>query len=94
MDHVLWFLSHWLGLDNASGSLYLWWSGFFADLTIFAGAFGLYWHHTCHVGTCWRLGPHPVEGTPYKTCKTHHPKIDHTTAVTVETIHQAHQDAA
>lgn len=34
---------------------------------------GWYWHQTCHVGRCWRPGRHAVDGTPYRTCRRHHP---------------------
>lgn len=63
-------LSHLLGLDNASGSLYLFWSGFFGDVTIFAALFGLYFHHNCRVKGCLRWGKHKVGGSSY--CTKHH----------------------
>lgn len=63
------FMSHWLGLDNAAGPLYLWWSGFFGDLAIF-GAVGIfYWKHSCHQRHCLRIGKHHIDGTPY--CSKH-----------------------
>lgn len=61
------FLSHCLGLDNASGPLYLFWSGFFGDVSIFAAFVGLYFHHNCHVKGCRRWGKHKVNGSPYCT---------------------------
>lgn len=66
------FLYHWLGLDNASGAPYLWWSGFFGDMTIFGAAVGIYYKHTCHDPHCFRIGKHVYEGTPY--CTKHHPE--------------------
>lgn len=75
------WLPHILGLDNGSGAVYLWWSGVGANLGEFAivGAlFAHYKRHVCHVDAprfCWRLGMHPVAGTPYKTCKRHHPTV-------------------
>jgi hypothetical protein len=30
-------------------------------------------HHNCHETWCWRLGKHPIEGTPYVVCRKHHP---------------------
>ncbi len=63
------FLLHWLGLDNASGAQYLFWSGIFGDVTIFAAGIGLYFHNQCHDETCKRWGRHKVNGSPY--CKLH-----------------------
>jgi hypothetical protein len=82
-----------MGLDNGSGPVYLFWSGFFGDTTIIGGAVLLYWHHTCHAHGCWRLGRHAVDGTPYTACRKHHPLIDHTEHVTAETIGRAHAEA-
>lgn len=67
-------LSHILGLDNASGAWYLWWSGFFGDLTIFAVPLILLRKHNCHQKWCLRLGRHPVAGTTFTVCKKHHPE--------------------
>lgn len=64
---------HLLGLDSASGTPYLLWSGFFGDLTIFCGAVMLYFKHNCHVKACPRLGVHRIEGTPYIVCTRHSP---------------------
>lgn len=74
--HVWHIILHYLGLTNGSGYWYLLWSGIFADVTIFAAAAGLYRHHNCHTAGCWRLAKFPVEGTPFKVCMTHHPKIN------------------
>jgi hypothetical protein len=65
------FFSHWLGLDNASGPLYLFWSGFFGDITIFGAILGIYYKHNCHSPKCLRIGKHNVNGTPF--CSKHHP---------------------
>lgn len=75
-----------LGLTNASGDLYLFWSGIFGDVSIFAAVAMLYWHHTCHVDNCLRFGRHPVNGTTYTTCRKHHP-ADATTEGTIATAH-------
>jgi hypothetical protein len=66
------FISHWLGLDNASGAVYLFWSGFFGDLALFGGAWAIYHKHNCHYPGCPRIGKHVVDGTPY--CTRHHPE--------------------
>lgn len=61
------WLSHLLGLDNASGSFYLFWSGIFSDASIFAGMVVLYFHHNCHVKGCPRWGKHKINGSPFCT---------------------------
>ena len=66
-------LAHILGLDNASGGWYLWWSGFFGDIAIFGAAAVFIRHRNCHVRRCLRIGRHPVQGTPHVVCRRHHP---------------------
>ena len=68
------WLSHWLGLDNASGALYLFWSGFFADVPILAVSITLLRKHNCHERGCMRIGryPHPESG--FVLCRKHHPQ--------------------
>jgi hypothetical protein len=63
-----------LGIDNGSGTAYLFWSGFGADLPIFAGIVLLYWRHTCHVEGCWRIARRKVPGTEHVVCGRHHPQ--------------------
>lgn len=88
------WLAHLLGLDNMSGPWYGFWSGFGSDLgelAIFGGLFATYRRHTCHVDHprfCWRPGVHPVEGTPYRACKKHHPAVPD--KVSAEHIAAAH----
>lgn len=70
------FLSHCLGLDNSSGSVYLFWSGFGSDLgevTLIGMLIAWYKNHTCHVQKCYRWGKHPFKH--YILCKKHHPDI-------------------
>ena len=64
-----------LGLTDPSGPAYLWWSGFGADLQIFAALAVFLRRHNCHEPGCWRLGRHPIDGTPYVVCRRHHPDI-------------------
>lgn len=73
MSMLLRALFHVLGLDDASGAFYLFWSGFFADTVIFVAAAAWYWRHTCHVGRCWRWGRLPAPGSAYTVCHRHHP---------------------
>jgi hypothetical protein len=70
------WLSHFLGLDNESGPIYAFWSGFGSDIGELA-IIGALWagvrKHNCHVRRCWRIGRFTVEGTPYVVCSHHHP---------------------
>ena len=93
-----WFL-HWLavhtGTVNESGPFYGFWSGFGSDLGELAliGAIVTgYRHVNCHVKGCPRIGHHPVEGTPYRVCRRHHPAMSDKFP-TVEDIHAAHRAA-
>jgi hypothetical protein len=79
-------IAHFIGLDNLSGPYYGFWSGFGSDLAEFAllgTLFGLYRHHKC--ASCWRLGHHPVKGTPYETCHKH------ATVATHAKLHKQHE---
>jgi len=77
---------HWLavhtGTVNESGPYYGFWSGFGSDLgeatLIGAVSVGVYTGArkvNCHTKGCWRIGHHPLEGTPYHLCKHHHPDV-------------------
>lgn len=90
---------HWLAqffgftAGGGNGAHYLFWSGAgsdIAELAIAGSLIALVRKHNCHVHGCWRIGRHPVEGTPYLVCRHHHPGG----AVTREQIlsaHRAHQ---
>jgi hypothetical protein len=75
------WLAHVLGLDSGSGYWYMWWSGVGSDLgelAIVGTLIAQYRRHACHIDhprRCWRPGRHPVPGTPFKTCKRHHPHV-------------------
>jgi len=61
-------------IPSAGSKWYNFWSGFGSDLgelVIIGSIIGLYRHHNCAVKGCWRIGHHPVAGTPYKTCHKH-----------------------
>ena len=69
-------LAHILGIDDASGPIYLFWSGPGADLSelaVFGAVAAWARKHNCAVHGCWRLGRHPVQGTPHVVCRKHHP---------------------
>lgn len=79
-------IAHILGLDNAAGFWYLFWSGIGSDLgelAIVGGLIQLARHHTCHVHRCWRVAKHP--SGIFVVCAKHHPDIPsgHITADTV-----------
>lgn len=74
--HVVNLLEHWLGLTNAGGKTYLFWSGFCGDLAFIGGGWAIVRHTNCHVRGCWRVGRHEVRGTHFKVCRKHHPAID------------------
>jgi hypothetical protein len=80
------FLRHWVavhtGTLNESGPYYGFWSGFGSDLgeatLIGAVSVGVYTgvrKANCHTKGCWRIGHHPLEGTPYHLCRHHHPDV-------------------
>jgi hypothetical protein len=77
---------HWLavhtGTVNEPGPFYGFWSGFGSDIgeatLIGAVSVGVYTGArkvNCHTKGCWRIGHHPLEGTPYHLCKHHHPDV-------------------
>lgn len=91
------WLAHILGLDGPSYWLNFW-SGFgscLGEFSIPVTAFVFWYHHTCHVNVprfCWRPGTHTVEGTPYRACRRHHPKVP--AKVSADHIAQAHEQAS
>ena len=91
---MLHWLEHIFGLDNGSGTAYLFWSGICGDLFLVGGAWAIYRHHNCHVAGCPRIARHEVVGTPYKTCRKHHPVVDKgTTAADIKDARDAyHRD--
>lgn len=97
---VLFVLPAWffepLGVCTGRACGYQFWSGIAGSFLIggglWSGALGMYWHHSCHVGTCIWPGRHPVEGTPYRTCKKHHPTVpSKVTATHIADAHAANQ---
>jgi len=66
----------WLG--GTPGTMNLLWGGFLScisEVTIIGGLVAVYRKHSCHEPRCWRLGHHPVTGTPYVACRKHHPAL-------------------
>src|ERR1019366_6324888 len=78
---------HWLALHTGTlhrgaDLYYNFWSGFGSDLgeatLISAVGIGVYTgvrKVNCHTKGCWRIGHHPLDGTPYILCKHHHPDV-------------------
>ena len=78
---------HWVALHTGvihggPDQYYNFWSGFGSDLgeatLISAVAIGVYTgvrKVNCHTKGCWRIGRHPLEGTPYVLCRHHHPHV-------------------
>jgi hypothetical protein len=70
-----------LGTTNGSGRWYLWWSGMFGNLTIFAAIVIFYRKHNCHMHGCLRIGRHEVtdtNGITHIVCRHHHPSLGRT----------------
>lgn len=95
-------LRHWtaihIGSTKEGGPYYGFWSGFGSDISEFAIAAGIYTgirKVNCHSRKCWRIGHHPLEGTPYHLCKTHHPDVPKGGARIEDILAQykKHQDA-
>ena len=89
-------IAHWFfwftGARNESGTAYGLMSGAggaVPDVMIPAGMIAWYWHRTCHVKRCPRLGRHPVKGTSYVVCARHRPGG----APTHGEVLDAHRDA-
>ena len=70
------WLAHVLGLDDAAGHWYLWWSGAGSDvseLAIVGALVAQVRRHNCHVKGCPRVGRFLAEGTSWRVCHKHHP---------------------
>jgi hypothetical protein len=71
----------------------LFWGGIGSCLSEFA-ILGIVWHKlNCHAKGCYRIGLHHVEGTPYITCRKHHPVHPGSRPATAEEIALAHAAA-
>lgn len=88
---ITWFL-HTFGMDDGSGAWYLFWSGIVGDLALFGTLIVLLRRLNCHTSGCWRIGIHHVVGTPYVTCRHHHPCVPDG-KITAEHIAQVHKGA-
>jgi hypothetical protein len=95
-------LQHWLavhtGTIDEGGVYYGFWSGFGADLgevtlitTVGLGVYTGVRRANCHVKGCWRIGHHPLEGTPYHLCARHHPDVPTDGATHAEILEHHHR---
>lgn len=91
-------IAHWFfvitGARDEAGGWYGFWSGFggsVPDFLILASVTGYLLHRNCHVHRCWRLGRHHVDGTPYVTCRKHHPAMP--AQVSAADVAEAHRAA-
>lgn len=98
---MLHFLYVWLGLSNASGPQYSFWSGIFSDATIFSSVvYGLYMvkkHSECHEQTCHKHGKFEFNdidnNVKYKLCANHHPGVPtQVSHLHLIKVHKAQQD--
>lgn len=70
------WIAHVMGLDDAAGVWYLFYSGIgscFIGLGVIGGLITTVRKHNCHVHRCPRVGRYPVAGTPFIVCQRHHP---------------------
>lgn len=77
-----WFALHTGTLHGGPDPYYNFWSGFGSDLgeatlitAVIVGVYTGVRKVNCHTKGCWRIGHHPLEGTPYILCKHHHPIV-------------------
>jgi hypothetical protein len=66
------FIEHILGIDNASGAWYLFWSGIFGDVVIFGGAVTIAKKHNCHVNGCKSVRTSNDPSVHAPACRKHH----------------------
>ncbi|MEU6572665.1 hypothetical protein [Streptomyces sp. NPDC046805] len=85
------FTLHVLGLDDASGGWYLWWSGIVGDITLIGAAWAIIRRHQCEVHHCWRIARHAT-AAGHKVCRRHHPD-SHLTAADIIAAHETASQA-
>lgn len=92
-----WFALHTGTLHGGPDLYYNFWSGFGSDLgeatLISAVSIGVYTgvrKVNCHTKGCWRIGHHPLDGTPYILCRHHHPDVPNRGATHQHILAQHH----
>lgn len=91
-------LLHFFGVEPRTPSTaYNAWSGILSDVSEFA-IIGFLIDHVrrmnCQVTGCYRIGHFPVDGTPFKVCRAHHPQVPTDGPITVEHIAAAGRGTA
>lgn len=93
-----WFALHTGTLHGGPDVYYNFWSGFGSDLgeatLISAVGIGVYTgvrKVNCHTKGCWRIGHHPLAGTPYILCRHHHPEVPNSGATHELILRQHHK---
>lgn len=89
MHGLLTWLHYHAGLDDGSGSWYLFWSGIGSGGPWLVAMGTILKLSNCHAHGCWRPGFHPT-AAGHRTCKRHHP----TGGLTADHIAAAHHAAA
>jgi hypothetical protein len=88
------WLYHFFGIGG-SGPYYGFWSGTGSDigeLTLIGAVIVALRRINCHDKGCWRITTHPIEGTPYKACRKHHPVLSKQPRITAELMAKAHEE--
>jgi len=93
-----WFALHTGTIHGGPDVYYNFWSGFGSDLgeatLVSAVCVGVYTgvrKVNCHTKGCWRIGHHPLDGTPYILCKHHHPDVPNHGATHEDILAQHHR---
>lgn len=80
---------------GGSGAHYGFWSGAGSDIgeaTLVGAIIVAVRRVNCHGKGCWRVVTHPVDGTPFKACRKHHPVLSHQPRITAEVMAKAHEE--
>lgn len=93
-----WFALHSGTLHGGPDVYYNFWSGFGSDLgeatlisAVIVGVYTGVRKVNCHTKGCWRIGHHPLEGTPFILCKHHHPDVPNHGATHADILAQHHR---
>lgn len=93
-----WFALHTGIINGGPDHYYNFWSGFGSDLgeatlisAVTVGVLTGVRKVNCHTKGCWRIGHHPLDGTPYILCKHHHPHVPNRGATHEEILLHHHK---
>jgi hypothetical protein len=88
------WLYHFFGIGG-SGPRYAFWSGAGSDLgelTLIGAVIVAVRRINCHDKGCWSIVTHPVDGTPFKACRKHHPVLSKHPRITAEVMAKVHAE--